>query len=73
MKPAPFEYSAPASLDEAAGDAAVRADPESADAISAALAEAIRRRDELVPRGLAHAARFRWSATGRTMLEAFTR
>lgn len=69
----PVVASAHPSLDEAAGDAAVRADPESAEAISAALAEAIRRRDELVPRGLAHAARFRWSATGRTMLEAFTR
>ena len=69
----PVVASAHPSLDEAAGGAAVRADPESADAISAALEEAIRRRAELVPLGLAHAARFRWSATGRTMLEAFTR
>ena len=69
----PVVASAHESLDEASGDAAVRADPESAEAISVALEEALGRRDELVPLGLAHAARFSWSATGRTMLEAFTR
>ena len=63
--------SAHASMDEAAGDAAVRADPDAPEAIGAALEEALRRRDELVPRGLAHAARFRWEETGRAMLEAF--
>ena len=67
----PVVASAHESLDEAAGDAAVRADPDDPHAIGAALEEAIRRRDELVPRGLAHAARFTWSATGRTMLEAW--
>jgi glycosyltransferase involved in cell wall biosynthesis len=67
----PVVASAHESLDEAAGDAAVRADPDDPQAIGAALDEAIRRRDELVPRGLAHAARFTWSATGRTMLEAW--
>ena len=50
--------SAHPSMDEAAGDAAVRADPDDPAAIGAALEEALRRRDELVPRGLAHAARF---------------
>jgi glycosyltransferase involved in cell wall biosynthesis len=69
----PVVASAHESLDEAAGDAAVRADPDDPQAIGAALEEAIRRRDELVPRGLAHAARFTWSATGRTMLEACVR
>ncbi len=68
----PVVASAHPSMDEAAGEAAVRADPESAEAIGAALAEALRRRDELVPRGVAHAARFRWSDTGRTMLDAFS-
>jgi glycosyltransferase involved in cell wall biosynthesis len=67
----PVVSSAHPSLDEAAGDAAVRADPDSPEAIGAALEEALRRRDELVPRGLAHAARFRWEETGRVMLEAF--
>jgi glycosyltransferase involved in cell wall biosynthesis len=60
------------SMDEAAGDAAVRADPDDPVAISAALGEALRRRDELVPRGLAHAAHFQWSATGRAMLDAYS-
>ena len=67
----PVVASAHESLDEAAGDAALRADPDDPQAIGVALEEAIRRRDELVPRGLAHAVRFTWSATGRTMLEAW--
>jgi alpha-1,3-rhamnosyl/mannosyltransferase len=69
----PLVASAHASLDEAAGDAAVRADPDDPEAISAALDDALRRRAELVPRGLAHARGFRWSTTGRTMLDAFSR
>jgi alpha-1,3-rhamnosyl/mannosyltransferase len=69
----PVVASAHPSMDEASGDAAVRADPDDAAAIGAALEEALRRRDELVPRGLAHAARFRWHETGRVMLDAFLR
>jgi len=68
----PVVASAHPSMDEASGDAALRADPDDAEAIGAALTDAIRRRDELVPLGLAHAARFRWSETGRTMLGAFS-
>jgi glycosyltransferase involved in cell wall biosynthesis len=68
----PVVASAHPSLDEAAGDAAVRADPDDPAATAAALEEALRRRDELVPRGLAHAARFCWSTAGRTMLDAFS-
>jgi glycosyltransferase involved in cell wall biosynthesis len=68
----PVVASAHPSMDEASGDAAVRADPESSEAISKALEEALRRRDELVPRGLAHTARFRWHETGRTMVDAFS-
>jgi glycosyltransferase involved in cell wall biosynthesis len=68
----PVVASSHPSLDEAAGDAAVRADPENAEAFGAGLAEALRRRAELVPRGLAHAARFRWAETGRTMLRVFS-
>jgi glycosyltransferase involved in cell wall biosynthesis len=68
----PVVASAHSSMDEASGDAAVRADPDDPAAVSAGLAEALRRRDELVPRGLAHAARFRWSDTGRTMLDTFS-
>jgi glycosyltransferase involved in cell wall biosynthesis len=68
----PVVASAHPSLDEASGAAAVRADPDEPEAIAAALEEALARRDELVPPGLAHAARFRWSATGRAMLDAFS-
>jgi glycosyltransferase involved in cell wall biosynthesis len=69
----PVVASAHASMDEAAGDAAVRADPDDAASIGAALEEALRRREELVQRGLAHAARFQWHETGRVMLETFLR
>jgi glycosyltransferase involved in cell wall biosynthesis len=68
----PVVASAHPSMDEAAGDAAVRADPGDPAAIGIALEDALRRRDELVPRGLAHAARFRWAETGRVMLQAFS-
>ena len=68
----PVVASAHESLDEACGDAAVRADPDDASAIGAALEDALRRRDELVARGLAHAARFTWGETGRAMLDAYS-
>ncbi len=68
----PVVTSAHASLDEASGGAAVRADPDDPEAWSAALEEAVRRRDELVWRGLDHARPFTWSATGRTMFESFS-
>jgi glycosyltransferase involved in cell wall biosynthesis len=69
----PVVASAHASLDEAAGAAAVRADPDDPEEISAALDEALRRRAELVPRGLDHAAGFRWSTVGLAMVDAFSR
>jgi glycosyltransferase involved in cell wall biosynthesis len=68
----PVVASAHPSLDEAAGDAALRADPDRPDAISAALEEALRRREELASRGLTHSEGFRWQKTGRTMLNAFS-
>ena len=62
----PVVASAHPSMDEASGDAAVRADPGRRSGDSAPrLEEALGRRDELVPRGLAHAARFTWAETGR--------
>ena len=66
----PVVASADPSLDEACGDAAVRVDPLDAEAIAAGVREALSRRDELVPRGLAHAARFSWRETGGTILAA---
>jgi glycosyltransferase involved in cell wall biosynthesis len=59
------------SLDEASGEAALRADPDDPGAIVAALEEALGRRAELVEPGLRHAARFTWRATGEAMLQAY--
>ncbi len=58
------------SLDEACGSAAVRVDPLDPESIAEGIQEAIARRDELVPAGIEHAARFTWRATGATMLQA---
>jgi glycosyltransferase involved in cell wall biosynthesis len=60
------------SLDEAAGDAAVRVDPEDPADIRRGIDEARDRREELVARGLEHAARFTWRATGEAMLEGYS-
>ena len=69
---APVVASAHPSMDEACGDAAVRADPESPEAIAAGIRRALVERDRLVPRGLAHAARFSWLETGRALLEGYS-
>jgi len=68
----PVVASAHPSLDEASGDAAVRADPDDADAIAGAIDDAVGRRDELVPRGLEHARTFTWEANGRAHLAAWS-
>jgi glycosyltransferase involved in cell wall biosynthesis len=70
---APVVASSHPSLDEACGDAAVRADPESAEAIAAAVRGALARRDELRERGFAHAAGFSWRRTGELFLEGYRR
>ena len=67
----PVVASSHPSLDEACGDAAVRADPESAEAIAEGIERAVRGRDELVARGLEHARAFTWERVGRTFLEGF--
>jgi glycosyltransferase involved in cell wall biosynthesis len=67
----PCVVSAHPSLDEASGDAAVRVDPESPEAVAEGVREALRRRDELVPRGLAHARRFDWVECGRVHLQGY--
>jgi glycosyltransferase involved in cell wall biosynthesis len=59
------------SLDEASGDAALRADPNDPGDWADAIREAVRRRDELVPLGLAHARRFTWRRVGESMLGAW--
>jgi hypothetical protein len=68
----PVVASSHPSLDEAAGDAALRADPDDPEAWSAGLEEALRRRDALVWGGLDHARPFTWSATGRRMFDTFS-
>jgi glycosyltransferase involved in cell wall biosynthesis len=68
----PVVASSHPSMDEAAGDAALRADPDDATAWAAAFVEAVERRDELVPRGLAHAKQFTWRRVGETMLAAWS-
>ena len=67
----PTVASAHPSLDEAAGEAAVRADPDDPEAIAAAVRDAVERRDELVPTGLAHARRFTWRSAGETFLAGY--
>ncbi|MDQ5821304.1 MAG: glycosyltransferase family 4 protein [Actinomycetota bacterium] len=67
----PCVVSSHPSLDEACGDAAVRVDPEDAEAIASGIGEALARRDELRRLGLEHARSFTWRACGDAMLAAF--
>lgn len=67
----PVVASSHPSLDEASGDAAVRADPEDPAAIASAIEDAITRREELANLGLAHSSRFTWRAAGETMLRGY--
>jgi glycosyltransferase involved in cell wall biosynthesis len=70
---APVVASAHPSLDEAAGEAAVRADPESPQAIADAVREAVGRRHELRALGLAHVERFSWRRVGEVFREGYVR
>jgi glycosyltransferase involved in cell wall biosynthesis len=67
----PVVASSHPSLDEAAGDAALRADPEAPEVWAAALEAALARRDELAARGRAHAATFTTRAMGSAFLAAY--
>jgi glycosyltransferase involved in cell wall biosynthesis len=69
----PVVASSHPSMDEAAGGIALRADPDDPQAWSAALVDAVERRDELVPRGLQHARQFTWRSVGDSMLAAWKR
>jgi glycosyltransferase involved in cell wall biosynthesis len=68
----PVVASAHPSLDEASGDAALRADPEDPAALAEALRRALMERERLVSAGLAHARRFTWAQTGRVFLAAYS-
>jgi glycosyltransferase involved in cell wall biosynthesis len=67
----PVVTSSHPSLDEAAGDAAVRVDPESPESIAEGIRRAIADRESLVPKGLEHAKRFTWRACGEAHLRGF--
>lgn len=67
----PVVASAHPSLDEAAGDAGVRADPDDPAAIAAAIEQAIRDRERLVEAGLRHVRGFSWRAVGETFLRGY--
>jgi len=69
----PVVAAAHPSLDEACGEAALRVDPEDAEAFAETLERALDERDGLVAPGLEHARRFTWEATGRTVVEAYRR
>jgi glycosyltransferase involved in cell wall biosynthesis len=68
---APVVASSHASMDEAAGDVALRADPDDPKEWADALVEAADRREELAPLGLAHASMFTWPRVGEAMLAAW--
>jgi glycosyltransferase involved in cell wall biosynthesis len=65
--------SAHRSLDEASGDVAVRANPESAEALASAIERALADSESLVARGYEHAGRFTSRAQGEIILEAYER
>jgi glycosyltransferase involved in cell wall biosynthesis len=67
----PVVSSSHPSLDEASGDAAVRVDPESPEAIAAGIQRALAERESLVARGLEHVRHFTWRACGEAHLQGF--
>jgi glycosyltransferase involved in cell wall biosynthesis len=67
----PVVSSSHPSLDEASGDAAIRVDPESPEAIAAGIERALVERESLVAGGLAHARRFTWRACGEAHIQGF--
>jgi glycosyltransferase involved in cell wall biosynthesis len=69
----PVVASAHGSLDEASGQAAVRADPETPEAIASAIERALAAADTLVARGTEHARRFTSRAQGETVLRGYGR
>jgi glycosyltransferase involved in cell wall biosynthesis len=67
----PVVASSHPSLDEAAGDAAVRVDPESPESIAEGIERALRERETLAAKGLKHAKRFTWRACGEAHLRGW--
>ena len=67
----PVVASAHESLDEASGDAALRADPEDPASFAAAIERALSERERLVALGLAHAQGFSWRTVGEIFLRGY--
>jgi glycosyltransferase involved in cell wall biosynthesis len=67
----PVVASSHASMDEASGDVAFRADPERPEAFADAISRALDDPGDAVERGLRHAARFTWVDTGRAFLQGY--
>jgi glycosyltransferase involved in cell wall biosynthesis len=67
----PAVVSSHPSLDEASDDAALRADPDDAEAFAGALERALKPSGEVRERGHAHAARFTWRACGEAVLAGY--
>jgi glycosyltransferase involved in cell wall biosynthesis len=67
----PVVASSHPSLDEACGDVAVRAAPESPEDLAAGIERALAERESLAGRGLEHARRFTWRACGEAYLHGF--
>ena len=67
----PAVVSAHPSLDEASGDAALRADPDDPAALASAIERALRERARLAAAGLAHAPSFTWREAGETFLRGY--
>jgi alpha-1,3-rhamnosyl/mannosyltransferase len=67
----PVVVSSHESLDEASGQAAVRADPDDPAAIAAAIERSLAARAQLVPAGLEHSRSFTWRAVGETFLRGY--
>jgi glycosyltransferase involved in cell wall biosynthesis len=70
---APVVASAHPSMDDAAGDAAVRVDPESPESIATGIHEALSRGEELRALGLVHVERFSWRRVGAIFREGYAR
>jgi len=68
---APVVASFHESLDEASGDAAVRADPDDPGAIAAAIERALAERERLAAAGLEHVKSFSWYAVGEIFLRGY--
>jgi len=70
---APVVASSHASLNEASGDAAVRADPDSAESIATAIDQALAERESLTRRGREHALSYTAWAQGEAVLIAYAK